>query len=158
MKIVVMSDSHYDEKSVESVRGYLQDADVLLHCGDGAPDIEALRTTFKGEVYAVSGNCDINCTYPQERLLEFDGVKIFITHGHRYNVKYEYHSIAYRCREVGASIGLFGHSHKGMIDKDQGVALMNPGSVSLPYGRDKKTIGIIEVLGNNKTNMYLQEI
>lgn len=158
MKIVVMSDSHYDRKSVEAVRSHLEDADVLLHCGDGAPDIEIFKTTFKGEMYAVCGNCDMNCTYPQERILEFKGIKIFMAHGHRYNVKYEYHSIIYRCREVGASIGVFGHSHKAMIDKDQEVNIMNPGSVSLPYIGNKKTIGIIEVLDNNKINMYLEEL
>lgn len=158
MKIVVMSDSHYYEKSVEAVRRHLEGADVLLHCGDGAPDIEILKKTFKGEVHAVCGNCDIDCSYPQEILLEFGGIKIFMAHGHRYNVKYEYNSIVYRCREVGASIGLFGHSHKAMIDKDQGVTIMNPGSVSLPYGSDKKTIGIIEILNSKKTNMYIEEI
>ncbi|WP_300382183.1 metallophosphoesterase [Clostridium sp.] len=158
MKIVVMSDSHYDERSVEVIRTYIEDADVILHCGDGAPDVEILKDSFKGEVYAVCGNCDMNCIYPQERLLEFYGVKIFMTHGHRYNVKNEYHSIAYRGREVDASIVLFGHSHKAIIDKDQGITIMNPGSISLPYGGKKKTIGIIEILDENKVNIFIQEI
>lgn len=158
MKIVVMSDSHYDENSVEAVRRHLDGADVLLHCGDGAPDIERLKTTFKGEVYAVCGNCDMNCDYPQEQILKFNGTKIFMAHGHRYNVKYEYHSITYRCRELEADIGVFGHSHKAIIDKDQGITIMNPGSVSLPYGGKKKTIGIIEVLDNKEINMYLEEL
>lgn len=158
MKIVVISDSHYQTKYLDAVKSHLEDADVLLHCGDGAPDTEYLKRSFKGEVYAVSGNCDILLEYPKERLLDFNGVKIFISHGDRYNVKSEYHSIVYRCKEVGADIGLFGHSHKAIVEKDQGVTIMNPGSVFMPYGGEKRTIGIIEILEDKNFNIHLEKI
>ena len=36
--------------------------------------------------------------------------------------------------------------------------MMNPGSITLPYGRAKKTLGFIEILENKKNNIYLKEI
>jgi putative phosphoesterase len=158
MKILVMSDSHYDAQSVKLIENYLKDADIIIHCGDGAPDTELLMNSFKGEVYAVRGNCDTSKKYPKEMIIDVLGVKILITHGDIYNVKYEYNTIFYKGKEVGADIITFGHSHKALIDEYNGITIMNPGSVSLPYGRNNKTIGFIEIKENKEYDIYLQKI
>ena len=158
MKIAVISDSHYDASSVNAVKKYLNDVDIIIHCGDGAPDIKLLEKDFSGEIYAVKGNCDITSEYPVQRLLEIMGIKIFITHGHMYNVKYEYNTIFYKGKEVEADIILFGHSHKALISKHDGIVMMNPGSITLPYGTMKKTIGIIEIDKEKNMEVYHKEI
>ena len=114
--------------------------------------------SFKGEVYAVRGNCDTSKKYPKEMIIDVLGVKILITHGDLYNVKYEYNTIFYKGKEVGADIITFGHSHKALIDEYNGITIMNPGSVSLPYGRNNKTIGFIEIKENKEYDIYLQKI
>lgn len=158
MKIAVISDSHYNENSIALIKQYLKDVDVLLHCGDGAPDIKHIETYFNGEIYAVRGNCDITLEYPLERVIEIMGKRIFITHGHMYNVKNEYNTIFYKGKEVDANIVLFGHTHKAIITSYDNLNIMNPGSISLPYGRDKRTIGFIELLEDKNIEMYLKEI
>lgn len=158
MKIAVLSDSHYEASSLISIKKYLVDVDIILHCGDGASDIKILMNDFKGKIYAVKGNCDVSMDYPSERIIEIMGLKIFITHGHMYNVKNEYNTIFYKGKEVGADIVLFGHSHKALISEHDGLTIMNPGSVTLPYGGAEKTLGFIEILDNNKTKIYLKEI
>ncbi|WP_418222882.1 metallophosphoesterase [Clostridium isatidis] len=158
MKILVMSDSHYDVQSVKLVEKYLKDTDIIIHCGDGAPDTELLMNYFKGEVYAVRGNCDFSKKYPKEMIIDVLGVKIFITHGDLYNVKYEYNTIFFKAKELGADIVTFGHSHRAIIEEYNGITIMNPGSVSLPYDRSNKTIAFIEIKNNKKYDIYLQKI
>lgn len=158
MKIAVLSDSHYEEFCVKNIKKYLTDVDMILHCGDGAPDVKVLADEFNGKIYSVKGNCDISCDYPLYRVIEALGVKIFMTHGHMYNVKNEYNTIFYKGKEVGADIVVFGHSHKAFISNNDGLILMNPGSVTLPYLGSKKTIGFIEILENEKINVYIKEL
>lgn len=158
MKIAVISDSHYEASSVSSVKKHLHDVDIIIHCGDGAPDTKLLEEDFNGEIYAVKGNCDISNEYPSERIVEVMGIKIFITHGHMYNVKYEYNTIFYKGKEVGADIVLFGHSHKALINNYDGLFIMNPGSITFPYGSVKKTMGFIEIYNDKKPELYLKEI
>lgn len=158
MKIAVLSDSHYDESCVKRIKKYLTGVDMILHCGDGAPDTRVLEDYFNGEVYSVRGNCDILCDYPYYRIVEVGGVKIFMTHGHMYNVKNEYNTIFYKGKEIGVDIVLFGHSHKAFINNNDGLILMNPGSVTLPYGRTKRTMGFIEILEGKKINAYIKEV
>lgn len=158
MKIAVISDSHYDGDSVKAIKKYLNNVDIIIHCGDGSPDIDILAKDFTGEIYVVRGNCDINNLYPIERIIEIMGKRIFITHGHRYNVKYEYNTIFYKGKEVEADIVLFGHSHKALIERVGGITIMNPGSLALPYGRAKKTMGFIEIYDDKEVEVYIREI
>lgn len=158
MKIAVISDSHYNAESINLVKKYLFDVDVLIHCGDGAEDTKLLEKDFNGEIYAVRGNCDINNNYPNERIVDFIGTKIFITHGHMYNVKCGYNTIFYKGKEVEADIVLFGHTHKAIISSQDNMVLMNPGSITLPFVGDKKTIGFIELLEGSVPNIYLKKL
>ncbi len=158
MKIAVISDSHYEASNINAIKKYLKDVDILVHCGDGAPDTKILEKDFKGEIYAVKGNCDISSEYPSERLIDVMGVKIFITHGNMYNVKYEYNTIFYKGKAVGADIVLFGHSHKALISNYDGITIMNPGSITFPYGSTKKTMGFIEIDREKRPALFIKEI
>ena len=125
MLIAVISDSHGNRISIDKVKKRISSADVLLFLGDGEEDLREITEEFKGEVYAVRGNCDMRGLYPEERLIELQGKKIFMCHGHRYGVKYGYNSIFYRGKEVGADIVLFGHSHIPIIEEEDGVFKIN---------------------------------
>jgi len=129
-----------------------------MYLGDGEDDLREITEEFKGEVYAVRGNCDMRGLYPEERLIELQGKKIFMCHGHRYGVKYGYNSIFYRGKEVGADIVLFGHSHIPIIEEEDGLILMNPGSISLGMGRLDKTLGYIDLIEGKSPVTYIKEI
>ena len=146
MLIAVISDSHGNKDSINKIKKKISNADVLLFLGDGENDLAEITNDFTGEVFAVRGNCDITGKYPEEQILEIQGKKIFICHGHRYNVKYGYNSIYYRGKEIGADIVLFGHSHIPIIEEYNGIILMNPGSISHGMGRLNKTLGYIDLI------------
>ena len=158
MLIAVISDSHGNKDSINKIKKKISNADVLLFLGDGENDLAEITNDFTGEVFAVRGNCDITGKYPEEQILEIQGKKIFICHGHRYNVKYGYNSIYYRGKEIGADIVLFGHSHIPIIEEYDGIVLMNPGSISHGMGRLNKTLGYIDLIDDKAPIMLIKEL
>lgn len=158
MVIAVLSDSHYVKRNLHQVSECIQNADIILHLGDGILDLEEIVDGFSGEVFGVTGNCDFTREYPKERILDISGKKIFMTHGHEYNVKMGYNNIFYKGKEIGADIVLFGHSHLAMIEDTDGILMMNPGSVYSGYGGSGRTIGFIELEENKKPYAYIKKL
>ena len=157
MLVAVVSDTHRIKKYIEAVKKHLDGVDVLIHLGDNVDDVIELSEGFQGEVYAVTGNCDYSNDYPIERIIELNGVKILATHGHAYNVKYGLNNLYYRVQEVGANIGLFGHTHQELIINENGITLMNPGSISIPRGNGRH-IGFIKLEDEKEPEVYLETI
>ncbi len=155
MKILVMSDSHNDYETVLSVVGANLDADMILHCGDGAAEIEKLRHAFPDKkVIGVRGNCDLITQLPESEIIEAQGKKMFINHGANYGVKYSLASLLCKAREVGANIVIYGHTHVPMCDVRGGVYVMNPGSIRGEYG----TYGVINIEDNQAVEMNIASV
>ena len=90
MKLLVFSDSHGVVMHMESaVRAHRPD--MVLHLGDCVEDFQALRALFPDlPMDHVPGNCDYGADGPATKLLTLSGMRIFMTHGHRYGVKSGY--------------------------------------------------------------------
>ncbi|ABR32545.1 metallophosphoesterase [Clostridium beijerinckii] len=157
MLIAVVSDTHRITKYINLAKRLIKDADILIHLGDNIDDAELLENTFKGKVYAVAGNCDYSTKYPKESVIEVNGKKIFFTHGDLYGVKSSMNNIYYRGRELNADIVLFGHTHQQLVEKEDDMILMNPGSISLPKFKGR-CIGFINIDNNGEVDAYLKEI
>jgi uncharacterized protein len=101
----------------------LSDADLIIHCGDvGDPVVlEALRTL--APVRAIRGNNDRGPwakRLPAQDLVEIGGRAIYVLH-----------SLAELDRDIdapGLTAVVFGHSHKPVIEKRDGILFINPGS------------------------------
>lgn len=132
MLIGVVSDTHRDKAVLQRVAEKLEATDLIIHLGDNVQDVEGIREYYKKKIINVRGNCDFGRKEPLELLEEVGGVKIFITHGHNYDVKYNMLKLKYRAQELGADIVLFGHTHVSVIEYEEGIWFMNPGSASLP--------------------------
>jgi putative phosphoesterase len=156
MLIAVVSDTHRMGKYVNLARGMIKNADILIHLGDNIEDAEILEQGFEGKVYIVAGNCDYSSKYPKEGIIEVNRKKIFFTHGDLYGVKSSMNNIYYRGRELGVDIVLFGHTHQQMIEKEQGIILMNPGSISLPRFKGRY-VGFINIDEDGDIDAYLKE-
>lgn len=157
MLIAVVSDTHRMTKYINLAKRLIKDVDILIHLGDNIDDAELLENTFKGKVYAVAGNCDYSTKYPKESVIEVNGKKIFFTHGDLYGVKSSMNNIYYRGRELNADIVLFGHTHQQLLEKEDDMILMNPGSISLPKFKGRY-IGFINIDNNGEVDAYLKEI
>ena len=137
MRIGVVSDTHRNKSCIEQLGDKIGELDMLIHLGDNTEDISLIKKYYKGKIVSVKGNCDFFKSIPNEQVEKICGKKVFITHGHRYDVKESLLKLRYKALEIGATIVLYGHTHIGQIDFKEGIWYINPGSVSLPRDGDR---------------------
>lgn len=143
IRIIVFSDTHKCIEPCIQVINNIKDVDMIIHAGDHWSDARELESIFSEiPVKYVKGNCDFAMA-PLEELIEIGGKKIFVTHGHMYDVKLEhehYKTIQKRGLELGADVVVFGHTHMPFNVNLGNISIINPGSVK--YTRN---YGIIEI-------------
>jgi len=133
LRIVVFSDSHSNFFALKNIVRSQRFADIFIHLGDGERDFDELARTFPGkEMYNVRGNCDWASITPAEGILRRGGKTILYTHGHLLRVKAGIEQLKADAHKVGADIALFGHTHHAFTSYENGLHLMNPGSVTFP--------------------------
>lgn len=132
MKVLVVSDNHFDrEILVKLAAQYKNQVDLLIHCGDS--QLPASDSLFS-EFITVQGNNDFDDQIPQTRLIDEQGERILVTHGHLQDVNYTMTKLKLLGQENHATIVLFGHTHKLGVKMDEHALFLNPGSISLPRG------------------------
>ncbi|WP_240374672.1 metallophosphoesterase [Bacillus piscicola] len=142
MKCLIISDSHGDEQHVkEVINSCLDEVDAVIHCGDS--ELSSSSPILE-KAYVVQGNCDLPGSFAEDRLETVKGVRIYVTHGHHYNVKMSYVPLSYRAEEKEADLVCFGHSHVAAAFQENGVLYINPGSLVQPRGRQEKTYAMVE--------------
>lgn len=136
MRAIVLSDSHNDTASCERAIRAISQFDMIIHLGDIARDVDYLETAYyPTKVVSVLGNNDFYAPGEYERVLDFDGHKIFLCHGHTQSVSYGTEKLLHTAREKGCEAALFGHTHQRKLEKSEdGIILLNPGSVARPRG------------------------
>lgn len=109
-----------------------QQPDAVFHLGDCERDTQRLEKEFPDlPLYRVCGNCDREPVNPEVLQLTLDGVKFFLTHGHRYSVKYTLDALLNAGYFAGADMVLFGHTHHAMSETMQGLYVVNPGTAGV---------------------------
>ncbi len=141
MKICVFSDPHGGYRNmIDAAEKELPDLCFFL--GDGERDLAKFRERFPElTVLSVRGNCDLTSDDPNFMYCVLDGAGIFATHGHRYYVKTDpgYYELRTAAASYGANVALFGHTHEAYLREDDGMLIMNPGTI----GRHR--YGILEI-------------
>lgn len=155
MKILVLSDSHHAKRAMEAFTRAVK-PDAVIHLGDYYEDGRWLWQNFPEiPFYQVPGNCDYyDYTYgPQEVLTQvLDGVKLYMTHGHRHDVKETLSFLLRDARASHADVVLYGHTHvPDCRQEEDGLWILNPGAC----GYVGATAGIIETAGGRVTSCRL---
>lgn len=154
MRILVLSDSHSDVSSLKYAVDNEPSAEAVLFLGDGLRDFEEIKNKRAG-VYcsAVRGNCDSAfCPYPLFSQEALGGKTIYMSHGQSEHVKYGIEELKSTARLYGADIALYGHTHVPFVDYDDGLYIMNPGSVR------ENSCGIIDITDSGGVICYTKPI
>lgn len=147
MKLLIISDTHGNNINViKVIKTIGSKINSIIHLGDYDEDIKIISNEVPNiPIHCVAGNCDFNSLTPKEQILTFNGTKILISHGHKYNVKWGYDKIFYTAQEREVQAILFGHTHIATIEYRKSILLMNPGSISEPRNTAIPSYGIIDI-------------
>lgn len=149
MLVLVVSDTHGQFGSLRAARDQAKSVDWLLHGGDLIDDLGEVARLFAmppDRCRAVAGNCDFPVQEPLELLQEVEGVRIWLTHGHRFDVKRSLSKLAHAGAERGARVVVFGHTHVPVLVENHGVLLFNPGSPTQPRQAGRPgSVGLLHV-------------
>ena len=147
MKYVIMSDIHGSAYYARRIPQIIEkeNADKLILLGDlyyhgprnplpedYAPmEVAAILNGMKDSLLCIRGNCDAEVDemisefpFEDHLLLELDGRRVYITHGHKTNMDH--------LPEEAVDMLFYGHFHTGFLREENGILFANPGSISLP--------------------------
>ena len=136
MRIAVFSDTHGNRRDMrEAVLSFLP-LDLIIHLGDGVRD--GIRVALEATIpfHGVRGNEDYGTDLPDVVLVEAEGWRLLLTHGHQMSIN-PYHpkdvweqdlrDMAAWAKGKRAEALLFGHAHTPVLQRENGIVLCNPG-------------------------------
>ncbi len=133
-KIVVLSDTHHNKRSIEGLFPIFEKCDMIIHLGDMAADGAYIARNFSDKTVIINGNCDIYPLGEDEVVLNVENVRLLACHGHKYGVKYGLERLYTRAKEQNCSLALYGHTHVASAGIIGEVMLINPGCL-VGYGK-----------------------
>ena len=122
--ILVISDYHKQEEKVLNLISTINPTHIIC-CGDGESEMEFYT---KNNIISVKGNCDY-IDLPLLTMIEIEGKRILVTHGHWYNVYFDTFKLYMLGKEKGADVVLYGHTHNQMVEEYDGITFINPGAL-----------------------------
>lgn len=153
MTILVLSDSHGNCTALQKAVDLAGNVDAIIHLGDGyrqmahlrLPDVPVYFVLGNGEDMQMMRRDDVK----RELLVDFEGIKILMMHGHTHNVKFGVDRALMHAAELEADVLLFGHTHQPYHKKhrvfDKEIDVFNPGSVGEPKFGSVGSFGIVTI-------------
>lgn len=161
MKIFFMSDIHgslyFLKEAINSFKR--EKAEYIVILGDelyhgprnplpkeyNPQEVAVILNEYKEKIIAVRGNCDSEVDqmliqYPimgDYSTILYNGRRLFLTHGHIYNPE----NLPPLSK---GDVFFYGHIHIPVAEKQDGIYIINPGSISLPKENYINSYGILE--------------
>lgn len=143
MKILIVSDTHGRNENLEKVMNREKPLDLFIHLGDIGNYEDYIEALAECDTFLIAGNNDYFSCLDGEKEVDIGGYKTLLTHGHPYYVTVNADFIKKEARGRDMDIVMFGHTHRPLIDIDEDLVTLNPGSISYPRQDDKKCSYII---------------
>jgi uncharacterized protein len=152
MKVGVVSDTHMTRMSKalpQALTEEFRKVDLILHLGDWVDMVVYDQLAALAPVEGIAGNndgWDIIQKFGERKILQLDGVRIGMVHGHTpYSGKGTDGNAlkAFAGEEVDCI--LFGHSHQPLMRNENGILLFNPGSPTDKRREPLYSFGILDI-------------
>ncbi len=158
MRFLIVSDTHGRHRKFEIALEEAGDVDAVFHLGDIVGEEEYFENACECPVFMVAGNNDFWSDLPFEQEVEFAGKRIFMTHGHEYHVHSGICDIVSEGVKRGADIVMFGHTHVPFVEEQEGMMLLNPGSLTYPRQTNHKASYLILDMSDGKMETKVKYI
>ena len=132
MKILIVSDTHRKNENYLKVIEREKPVDMVIHCGDAEGSEYLIQEAAGCPVQIVLGNNDFFSDLDREKEFTIGSYKVWLTHGHNYYVSMGNETIKEEARSRGINIVVYGHTHRPVIDIEEDVIAINPGSLTYP--------------------------
>lgn len=140
---MVVSDTHGNYLAPLSCLDEDAGIELIIHLGDEISDGRMLQSLTSIPVILVPGNCDPEAREHRELCGMLGGQRIFMTHGDMYRVKSGLDALIRKAASEKAAVALFGHTHTPLVQKENGLLLVNPGT--LMSTSKNKTFAVLTV-------------
>ena len=127
--LTVFSDSHGERQNLSRLIGDFSVSDKIVFLGDGLGDLIELFD-FEDKIIKVAGNCDFISMESKQKIFTLEGVTFLAVHGDMFSVKSGYSRLIKYAKSVGARVVLCGHTHIPIVKEEDGVLIVNPGTMS----------------------------
>jgi putative phosphoesterase len=129
MKILVISDIHYENDIMKAVIAHVNEhVDKIFCLGDTSLKVDDER--LKDIDLIVKGNHDFDDHFP----ITITYQNILLTHGNHQGVYASYDTLLKQAKDNNCTIVLHGHTHVPTHQIIDGVHFMNPGSLMINRG------------------------
>lgn len=132
MRVLIVSDTHRKNDNYFKVMQAVAPVDLVIHCGDAEGSEYAICQGAGCPVEIVMGNNDFFSVLPREIELQLGKYKALVTHGHNYYVSMGNEMLKQEAKARGMNMVIYGHTHRPVVDLEDEVAALNPGSLSYP--------------------------
>lgn len=128
-KLVVISDLHHGADNLVRIIPIINSSDYLIFCGDGLNDLLLFRDEILVPIVCVKGNTDQNTSMAEMASIVLGESRVFVTHGHRQNVRQGLGGLLNAAKLKCCQIVFFGHTHAYCDYIYDGVHFVNPGAL-----------------------------
>lgn len=146
-KIIVFSDSHGNYKTIEKILPQINSADYCFFLGDGAGDIERVRSKINTRFYMVKGNNDFFFRGEKVITEKIGDVNFLFTHGDLFGVKNSLVNLRSEVIKRNCSFAFYGHTHCSSIENIDNINLICPGAICGNYNSKPS---YCEIVGDGK--------
>lgn len=157
MKVLIISDTHGKKSGIDEIWEKAGKVDLLIHLGDIEGGEIYLDALFDCPKHIVRGNNDYFADLPAEKEIQIGPYKALITHGHGYRVSLGTQWLAAEGRARGVDMVMFGHTHRPYLAQEDGIIVLNPGSVSYPRQEGRRPAYMILEIGEKGELSFQQE-
>ena len=156
-KIMVVRDTHKHHRNLARALEQAGTPDLLIHLGDAEGYEDYIADMAGCPLEIVSGNNDFFSDLPREDVIDIEGNKVLVTHGHYYGVSMAFDQLADAAKQRGCNAAFFGHIHVPVLEKEDGILLVNPGSLAFPRQRGRRpSYAVLETDGNGGMDVEIR--
>ena len=154
MKILIVSDTHRKNDNFLKVVEDVGKIDMLIHLGDVEGSEYVMENAVDCPIEMISGNNDFFSALPSEKLITIGKYKVMLTHGHRYYIGMGNEMLKKEAIAQGADIVMYGHTHKPVVELDEHIIALNPGSLSYPRQENRRPSYILMTINEKHKETF----
>ena len=159
MKVLIVSDTHGRNGGYLDLLENSEKMDMVIHCGDVEGSEYLISESSGCRTVIVQGNNDYFSDLPKEMIVKLGKYKALVTHGHAYYVNMGHEHLVREAKKRKVDMVIYGHTHRPVITEENGIKVLNPGSLTYPRQMERKyTYIIMEIDENGEVECTLHHL